>query len=124
MLFRSSPRSAFPEKQIEEIVTKLACAATAKATWLLADFCMPQNGFARLRAQAWLALMYRFFRYTAGIEANELVDPSPFLRAAGFVLVRQHIFRNGMLTSEVGRNIGILPVRPADMMSAASPSAE
>jgi ubiquinone/menaquinone biosynthesis C-methylase UbiE len=94
----------FPEKQVAEIVMKLRGGATENAIWLLADFRLPPNGFARLRAKTWLALMYRFFRYTAGIEANELVDPSPFLRAAGFVPVRQRIFRSGILKSEAWRN--------------------
>jgi ubiquinone/menaquinone biosynthesis C-methylase UbiE len=108
----------FSKDQIADVVGSLACAATPEAIWLLADFCVPPDGFRRVHAQAWLAAMYRFFRFTARIEAAFLVDPSPFLRATGFSLARQYLFRRGIVKSELWRNTGILPVRPADMMSA------
>jgi ubiquinone/menaquinone biosynthesis C-methylase UbiE len=90
----------FPEAILSRVIDRLAGAAKAKAEWLVADFCLPQSGFVRLRARAWLAVMYRFFRLTARIEANELVDPAPFLQSAGFVLSSQHFFRGGLLKSQ------------------------
>ena len=95
----------FSNDQLHAIVAKLSQAATADATWLLADFRLPERNFARLRARVWLAAMYRFFRYTAGIEARELVDPSPFLRAEGFALVTEHQLRGGMLKSQLWRRL-------------------
>jgi ubiquinone/menaquinone biosynthesis C-methylase UbiE len=95
----------FSEARIADIVNRLSRAATPNATWLLADFCMPAGAFARIRAGLWLAAMYRFFRFTSGIEARELADPSPFLRAAGFALVRQHLFRSGMVKSQLWRRM-------------------
>jgi SAM-dependent methyltransferase len=91
----------FPTEKLADIVTKLSRAATTNAVWLLADFCVPSAGFDRLRARAWLATMYAFFRIAASIEARQLVDPSPSLRAAGFTLERQNLFRHGMLKSEL-----------------------
>jgi SAM-dependent methyltransferase len=114
----------FNTRQVGSIVARLAQAAAPNVTWLLADFRIPEAGFARNHALAWLAVMYRFFRAVARIDARELVDPSPFLRAEGFTLARQSLFRLRMVKSEVWRNIGILPVRPADILSAVSPSAE
>lgn len=109
----------FPEVALTGIIRKLASAATDNATWLLADFCVPPTGMSRLRARGWLAAMYLFFRLTARIQASELIDPTPFLRAEGFGLARQQLFRKGMLKSERWRrNTGIVPVRPADMLSA------
>jgi ubiquinone/menaquinone biosynthesis C-methylase UbiE len=93
----------FPESRVAEIVAKLSRAAAVNATWLLADFCIPAGGFARWRAGLWLAAMYRFFRFTAGIEATELGDPSASLLAERFSLARQHLFRNGMVKSELWR---------------------
>jgi SAM-dependent methyltransferase len=110
----------FKTQQVGSIVAKLAQAALANATWLLADFSMPESGFARMQTRAWLAAMYCFFRCVAAIEARELVDPSPFLRAEGFTLSHRHLFRLGMVKSEVWRNTGILPVRPTDIMSVVS----
>ena len=91
----------FPKAVLTGIMKKLAPAATKNATWLLADFCVPRNGMARLRARGWLTAMYLFFRITARIEASELVDPTPFMRGEGFALVRQHLFQRGMLKSEM-----------------------
>lgn len=90
----------FPEVQLGEIVRKLSRVATADAAWLLADFCLPAQDFAGLRARAWLGAMYWFFRSAAGVEARELVDPSPFLRGEGFLLAQQHLIRHGLLKSQ------------------------
>jgi trans-aconitate methyltransferase len=93
----------FSTQRVGDIVAKLAQAAAPTAAGLLADFRIPEAGFARSHARLWLALMYWFFRSVARIEARELVDPSPFLRAEGFVLERQLVFRFGMLKSELWR---------------------
>ena len=93
----------FPEPVVAGIIEKLAHAATAGATWLLADFRVPQNRLARLHASVWLRAMYLFFRITTRIEARRLADLNPFLRAQGFDLDRQHLFRSGMLKSELWR---------------------
>ena len=93
----------FSIRQVGLVVAKLAQAAAANARWLLADFRTPNAGFARVHARVWLAVMYWFFRCVAGIEARELVDPSPFLRAEGFTLARQDLFRLGMVKSELWR---------------------
>jgi ubiquinone/menaquinone biosynthesis C-methylase UbiE len=93
----------FSEDRLREVVAKLSRAATANAAWLLADFRVPAQAFARLHARAWLATMYSFFRAVARIDARKLVDPSPFLRAEGFSLVQQHLSRHGMLKSELWR---------------------
>jgi ubiquinone/menaquinone biosynthesis C-methylase UbiE len=95
----------FNTRQVGGIVAKLAQSAAPNASWLLADFRIPEAGFARGHARAWLAVMYRFFRAVARIDARELVDPSPFLRAEGFVLERQLLFRYGMLKSELWRKL-------------------
>jgi hypothetical protein len=95
----------FAEAQLVAIVRKLAHAGTEDATWLLADFCVPSERGARLRAQTWLAIMYQFFRLTAGIQARKLIDPTPFPQAEGFVVARQHLFRKGILRSEMWRRI-------------------
>ena len=93
----------FPEAELPRLIMKLAAAGTSDATWLLADFRLPDRGFARLHAQAWLAAMYRFFRITSRISARELIDPTPYLQAEGFSLIHQHLSRSGMLKSELWR---------------------
>ena len=93
----------FAKDQLAAIVKKLSRAATSDATWLLADFRVPNEGFDRLRARLWLIAMYRFFRYAAGIKARELVDPWPLLRSERFVLAQEHLLRHGMLKSQLWR---------------------
>ena len=93
----------FPEAALIGVIKKLAQFATEDANWLLSDFCIPQKGMARLSARGWLAAMYLFFRITARIEASELIDPTSFLRTEGFALGRQHLFRKGILKSEIWR---------------------
>jgi hypothetical protein len=90
----------FPEAELSQVIEKLAGVMKPDAAWLLADFRLPARGFARLRAQVWLAVMYQFFRFAARIRANELIDPTPCLQANGFALARQHLFRHGMLKSD------------------------
>jgi ubiquinone/menaquinone biosynthesis C-methylase UbiE len=91
----------FAEIELVAIIRKLAHATTEEASWLFADFCVPSKAMARIRARIRLAVMYRFFRLTAGIGAGQLIDPTAIIRAEGFALVRQHKFRHGMLTSEL-----------------------
>ena len=93
----------FSTQQVGSVVAKLAQAAAPNATWLLADFRIPEAGLPRSHARVWLAVMYWFFRSVARIEARVLVDPSPFLRAEGFRLEQQLLFRFGMLKSELRR---------------------
>jgi ubiquinone/menaquinone biosynthesis C-methylase UbiE len=93
----------FPEVELAAIIKTLAHATKPDAFWLLADFSRPPRGWACLRAQMWLAAMYQFFRVTARIPATELIDPTPFLQAEGFALARQHLFRRGMLKSQLWR---------------------
>ena len=93
----------FQEAALTGVIRNLARAATDDANWLLADFCIPRGGIAQLHAQIRLAAMYRFFRLTAGIDAWQLIDPTSFMRAQGFALVRHHFSQRGMLKSELWR---------------------
>jgi ubiquinone/menaquinone biosynthesis C-methylase UbiE len=93
----------FAEAALTRVIRKVARATTEDASWLLADFRVPVRRIARVRARAWLAVMYRFFRLTAGIDAGQLIDPTPFMGAHGFGLAQQHFFRKGMLKSEIWR---------------------
>ena len=94
----------FTKRGAEEVVARLACAAAPGASWLLADFREPRAGSKRWHARFWLRLMYGFFRLTSGLEATELVDPSPFLCEGGFRLRSQRLSRLGMIKSEWWRS--------------------
>lgn len=96
----------FSEPALTRVIRKLARAATDNAVWLLSDFCLPRQGMMRFRTSAWLKAMYFFFRATTGIEAKELIDPTPHLCREGFSVSRQHLFRQGLLKAEMWRRTG------------------
>jgi hypothetical protein len=94
----------FPRGDVKSIAAKLVRAANSNAAWLLADFVVPQRGIvARVQAQAWLRVMYLFFRLTTGISARDLVDPTPYLEANGFARTAQKFSHAGMLKSDLFR---------------------
>lgn len=76
----------FRAEQLQALVPRLAAGATADATWLLADFCVPERGWRRWRAKIILALLYTFFRLTTSLSARRLTPPDSFLTQAGFNL--------------------------------------
>jgi ubiquinone/menaquinone biosynthesis C-methylase UbiE len=96
----------FTEDEIAIVVAKLARAATAGAIWLLADFSVPRRSVAKIHAQIWLRVMYRFFRMTTGITGRELTDASEFLRTHGFRPATRNLRQFGLIKSELWQRGG------------------
>jgi ubiquinone/menaquinone biosynthesis C-methylase UbiE len=95
----------FPLRPLEDVIAKLARAATPAATWLLADFDYPSAPVRRRCTRLWIAAMYLFFRAFAGVEARILSVPGPFLRLHGFSCVQRKTFQGGMVKSEVWKRL-------------------
>lgn len=93
----------FNAGQIAALADKLAAAATENATWLLADFTVPESPLGRLRSRLSLVAMYSFFRIVSRIDAKTLVDASPFVASHGFSLENEHRSLNGTLKSQLWR---------------------
>ena len=93
----------FPPDQLADLVRRLADAATAGATWLLADFRLPTGGWQRQRARLIVALLYQFFRLTTHVAASRLTPPDDHLRAAGFALAARRERSFGLVHSDVWR---------------------
>lgn len=93
----------FDEQTLPPAVKKLAGAATADATWLVAEFCEPSRGWRRWGARGLIATMYFFFRLSAGLTTRRLVDYQPYLRAEGFRLTNEMFFGGGMIRSQLWR---------------------
>ena len=91
----------FPEPVLSQVVARLAAAATVDARWLLADFQVPERGFARLRARVLLALAYRFFRFATALPASRLVPPDEALQRHGFSLRHRMTANWGLLHSDL-----------------------
>jgi ubiquinone/menaquinone biosynthesis C-methylase UbiE len=75
----------FDRDALDRLLPFLDRSLTSEATWLYADFCLPERPVRRLRARFWLTVMYRFFRLTTDLRARALVDPLPALRELGWV---------------------------------------
>ena len=91
----------FPPERLKAVVGSLANAATAEATWLLADFRVPARGWRRYRAWLIHQLMYGFFRLVTRLPARRLTPPGPFLEAEHFRLGAQKLSDWGLLHSDI-----------------------
>lgn len=76
----------FEGERLAEVVAALTSVAAPDARWIVSDFHTPESGWPRLRARAWLGVLYPFFRVTAGLQAGRLEDPAGPLRANGWQL--------------------------------------
>lgn len=90
----------FPAKPLAAVVGNLADVAAWEANWLLADFCEPTCGIARLRARCLLAMMYAFFRQTTRLPAKTLTPPDPLLSEHGFELRARNTAEWGLLHAD------------------------
>ena len=93
----------FRPEQLDLIVRAIAEQASSGAKWLLADFSVPADGFARLRAKAILWLAYAFFRIATGLPAKRITAPDSFLERHGFALEKRIIREHGLLHSDLWR---------------------
>lgn len=91
----------FNRTELADVVANLAQSASPEASWLVSDFCVPQNGWRRLRAQVLLRLAYAVFRSATGISASSIVDPEPLLANHGFQLQFRSTLNHGLLHSDL-----------------------
>ena len=92
--------NCFRPDQLESIISKVAASATPDASWLLADFKIPDLGWRCFRSRLILWLLYRFFRATTRLPAHKLTKPDSLLEKAGFTLQRRIESEWGLLHSD------------------------
>jgi ubiquinone/menaquinone biosynthesis C-methylase UbiE len=90
----------FRTDQLAMLVPRLASLVTPDARWMIADFCSPAHGLAKLRAQAILWSMYRFFRVVTRLPATQLADYTGPLQQQGFKLTARETFDWGLLRAD------------------------
>lgn len=90
----------FAPNQLEVLVPMISKATTPDANWLIADFQIAPIGWRRWRSQLILWLLYRFFRLTTRLTAQELTPPDKLLEQAGFTLSKRIEFEWALLKSE------------------------
>lgn len=89
----------FDEGRLGPLVNKIADLLKPQACWLWADFSLPERGWRRWRARIWLAVLYRFFRSTAGIAAVRLPPAETAIERAGFRCCASQTLEHGLLRS-------------------------
>lgn len=104
----------FTPAQVAALVARLLPRLTPEARWLWADFVQPPRGIARWRAQAWLAVLYTFFRWQTGLPVHELPPTEAILRAAGLAPTIQRDFQAGLLRTALFRHPDNSPARSPD----------
>jgi len=91
----------FPPAELTQVLAVLARAARPGARWLLADFRVPERGWARWRARLILASAYAFFRVATKLPAGKITAPDDCLRQNGFELLGRRLSEWGLLHSDL-----------------------
>jgi predicted O-methyltransferase YrrM len=86
---------------VEAVVRRVTPALRPGALWLFADFAVPPSGAARLRARAWVAALYLFFRLAAGLRASALPPSERILARCGWSRTDLRDFQGGLIRSAV-----------------------
>ncbi len=90
----------FDKQSLNDSITKIAASCSTNAVWLYADFQISGRIYQRIRAFAWIKIMYVFFRFVAQIQAQKLIDPSEMLEQHGFRLKELVEFDRGLMRAE------------------------
>jgi ubiquinone/menaquinone biosynthesis C-methylase UbiE len=91
----------FTSEQTADIVHRIAQNLRPGARWLWADFVLPPAGLARLRARAWLAVLYAFFHWQTTLSARVLPPAEELIAAEGFTREAEQTFQWGLVRSTV-----------------------
>jgi len=100
----------FDADGVAAVVSRVSPGLRPGAAWLFADFVVPPGGFARLRARAWLAVLYAFFRWRTGLGVSALPPSEDILASAGWRRTEWLDLSGGLLRSAVfERRPGVTP---------------
>ncbi len=96
----------FSPEQAGALVRSVAARLAPGAHWLWTDFRIPTRGLLRWRAQAWVALLYAFFRWKTGLSAHALPPAEDLIAAAGLAPAARRDFQAGLVRSVLFRRPG------------------
>lgn len=89
----------FTDDEAATLVGRIEQSLQPGATWLFADFAIPERGLARAAGRALTTGLYAFFRWRTGISARRLPDSEALIARAGFAPVASKSFVFGLLRS-------------------------
>jgi SAM-dependent methyltransferase len=93
----------FSAHDVASIVTRVGAALQPGAPWIFSDFTLPAGGIARVRARAWLALLYAFFRWETALAVSSLPRSEAILEEAGWRRTETRELQWGLVRSSVYR---------------------
>lgn len=93
----------FEEAEGAWVVGEAARRLEAGGVWVVGEFGVPEGGWARVHARAWLWTMYRFFGVTTGLAVRRLVDWEGLMGRAGLEREAARSWRWGLIRAEVWR---------------------
>ncbi|MBW8780897.1 MAG: class I SAM-dependent methyltransferase [Verrucomicrobia bacterium] len=96
----------FTNDQVATLIRRICPSLRTGAIWLFADFAEPAQGWVRLRAKAWVGIMYAFFRWQTGLTARQLPNSEELLLQAGFERSAETTFQRGFVRSVVFNHPG------------------
>lgn len=95
----------FAEDDVAALAASLARALKPGAPWLVAEFTIPEKGWHRWHASAWIWVMYRFFRVATGLRVQALAPFAKILQASGLTRIESHRAFAGMIVAELWRKL-------------------
>jgi ubiquinone/menaquinone biosynthesis C-methylase UbiE len=99
----------FSRADVEALVARVGASLRPGATWLFSDFRVPEKGVTRLRAKAWVRLLYLFFRWETALGARELPPSEEILGLAGWRRIACRDRQHGLLRSAAFQRAGAPP---------------
>ena len=93
----------FTKDVLKTLIPTLLQGLKRGGLWYYADFHMPSQATARVRAEVYLALLHTFFRWRTGLRSRRLVDPAPIFAANGLSLEVERQQSGGLLTTRLYR---------------------
>ena len=93
----------FTPSEARALVQRVSSALEPRATWLFADFAMPDQGLPRFGARLVTGALYWFFRWQTGITAHHLPDSEREIAAVGFRATHPKSLAFGLLRSVLFR---------------------
>jgi SAM-dependent methyltransferase len=91
----------FSPEEAARVVSHVGVSLRPGALWLFSDFVLPEGGLARLRARAWLWVLYAFFRWETGLAVSALPPSEEILGRAGWTRLASRDRQSGLLRSAV-----------------------
>ncbi len=91
----------FNEDEARGLIHRLVSAMTPGAVWLVGEFAIPERGWRRWHATAWIWTMYRFFGAITGLRTRALPPFEALLTEAGLRKLEWSEERWGLIRSEV-----------------------